>query len=102
MNYCAVTWFLYHQKQNYFEDSLSTLPLLTAFFAILSTLIQAFLMYFMDSPIVLSWQWMWSDLIKMSLWDALFAFIWFTIPLHSLPRAPQRRATFVLNKIKSR
>jgi rod shape-determining protein MreD len=100
MNYCVVTWILYQQKQNYFEDSLSTLPLLTAFFAVLSTLIQAVLMYLTNSPIDFSWLWVSSDLIKMSLWDALYAFMWFTVPLSLLPRPPQRRDSFLLNKIQ--
>lgn len=99
-NYCLVTWLLYKQRLNYFEDSLSTLPILTGFFAITSTLVQVALMSFMDSSIPLSWQWVKSDLIKMPLWDALYALIWFTIPLHFMPRAQPRRPTSVLHKIK--
>ncbi|MFZ0566065.1 MAG: hypothetical protein WAM28_07765 [Chlamydiales bacterium] len=80
INYCLVSFFLYGQTRNFFEDKLSTLPLMTALFSFLSTLISVILALCFDQKIVLSWKWSVTDLIGMSLFDALFALIFFSLP----------------------
>lgn len=102
INYCMVSWILYGQKRNFFEDSLSTLPILTALFAACSIILQTALMSFMDNPILISWQWFKEDLIKISLWDAFYAFVWFTVPSLFLPRTAKRRESIFLHKLKEK
>ena len=80
INYCLATWLLYDQKRNFFEDSLSTLPIMTFFFSVISTGIQAILLYIFEHGIAFSWEWAGTDLVIMPLCDAAYAFVSFTIP----------------------
>lgn len=100
INYCLTTWLLYKQKHHFFEDSLTTLPILAFLFSAFSTLLQSPLMDFIGHPSLISWSWFKIDLIKMSLWDAFYAFVCFTIPSLFLPRAPRQRNAFFLHKIE--
>lgn len=90
LNYCLVTTILYSQRQHFFEDSLSTLPIMCFFFAIVSTLIQIPLHHVFESPIVLAKDWWINDLIVMPGIDALYGFVWFTLPGLFLPRKSNR------------
>lgn len=74
INYCVVTAVLYEQRRHFFADSLSTLPLMTLFFAILSTLLQGGLLYLFEEQSLFSWSWVATDLLLMPALDALYAF----------------------------
>lgn len=91
LNYCIVTKILYSRKFLLFEDSISTIPLNTFFFAVLSTLIQVCLLNAFGKDIVISWQWIKSDLFWMSLWNACYAIVAFSIPSFFLPKPPHKR-----------
>lgn len=80
MNYCLTTLFLYRYKFHFFEDRLSTLPIMTLGFACLSTLIQIAIFYTIGKPLSLSWEWMTNNLFFSPLQDALYAILAFTIP----------------------
>lgn len=82
MNFSFTTCILYRQRENFFPDSLSTLPLMTFFFSIISTLIQAALLFaFEQSPnLVPTLTWAWNDLILMPIADGAYAFILFILP----------------------
>ena len=80
-NTCLTTWILYRQKRNFFEDSLSTIPLMTLFFSITSTLLQVVLLYTLDRGIAISWMWAVTDLLVLPLADAAYALLFFTLPL---------------------
>lgn len=88
LNYCLTTAFLYGYKQHFFEDRLSTLPVMTFCFAILSTAIQVGILYGFGKPFTLSWEWIKSDLFWMPLQDALYAAaaVAFPLSLLSTPR----------------
>ena len=73
LNYTLASWILYGQTLNFFEDKVFTLPLMTAFFAILSTIISVTIAFFFAEPIHLSLHWLLTDLIAMPLFDALYA-----------------------------
>lgn len=75
LNYCIVCWILYGQTRNFFEDKASTLPLMTFFFSILSTLTSITLILFFSEPIPLSIKWVFTDLFCMPLYDATYAFL---------------------------
>jgi len=77
LNYCIVSWILYGQTRNFFDDKPSTLPLMTLFFSILSTLTSVTLFLFFSQPIVLSFKWAFTDLVCMPLLDATYAFLIF-------------------------
>ncbi len=67
LNYSIVCWVLYGQTRNFFEDKPMTLPLMTFFFSVLSTLTSAVLFLFFTTPVALSFKWLYTDLIGMSL-----------------------------------
>lgn len=73
LNYCVVSWILYGQTRNVFDDKPSTLPIMTLFFSILSTLASVILFFFFAQPVVLTFKWIFTDLICMPLFDAAFA-----------------------------
>ena len=70
LNYCLVCWVLYGQRHNFFEDKPFTLPLMTFFFSILSTLIGALTALFLSHPLHLSFRWFLTDFLCMPLFDA--------------------------------
>lgn len=80
INYLISTVLLYKQRENFFSDSLTTLPLMTFFFSILSTFIQFGLLFVFDHPIKMSTSWAFHDLLIMPGIDALFAFAVFILP----------------------
>ncbi|NGX58738.1 MAG: hypothetical protein K940chlam3_01646 [Chlamydiae bacterium] len=90
LNYCLTISLLYSQKQYFFEDSLSTIPIMTFFFAVISTILQVPLYALFEKGIPLSQDWIIKDLLVMPLIDALYGFIWFTLPAIFLPRNPKR------------
>jgi len=73
LNYCLVCMFLYGQKRNFFEDKLSTLPLMTFLFSLLSTLFALVLSFFCGISYSLTLNWVATDLIGMSFVDSLYA-----------------------------
>lgn len=91
VTYWITTAILYRLKQQFFEDKLSTLPVMTFFFAIFSTIIQAILLNAMGVTLHLTGQWVVTDLLMYPLADALYALLWFAIPSYLLRRRPQSR-----------
>jgi hypothetical protein len=55
---------------------------MTFFFAIGSTLIQTILLFIFEKGIAISWGWGVTDLLLFPLFDALYAFLWFTLPAY--------------------
>lgn len=80
INYCCVAFLLYGQTRNFFEDKLSTLPLMTFLFSILSTGFLAIGALFLQRGYPLSWTWVATDLIGMPGADALYALLVFSLP----------------------
>jgi rod shape-determining protein MreD len=80
VNYCIVSGLLYGQTRNFFEDKLSTFPLMTFFFSFFSTLLSVFFSFFTGFEHPLSLLWIATDLIGMSVVDALFALFAFSLP----------------------
>lgn len=80
LNYSLTIAILYHQKRNFFADSISTLPLMTYFFGVISTVVQVILLYIFESPLPFSWRWVFIDLFLMPAADAAYAFVCFLFP----------------------
>ena len=96
LNYCLTTAILFPQKRNFFADRLSTLPLMTFFFAVLTTLIQWCLMYIFEKQVIFSIKWCFTDLLAMPCADALYAFSVFIIPGMIFRRSPKRGKDYFL------
>lgn len=91
LNYCLTSEILYSQKRHFFEDSLSTLPIMTFLFVFISLLIQIGLLYLLGQGMLLSWESTISDLLWIPLCNAFYAGLAFTLPTLCLPKAAIRR-----------
>ncbi|MCH9631766.1 MAG: hypothetical protein S4CHLAM6_00830 [Chlamydiae bacterium] len=92
LNYWASAWLLRFFKPFYFEDKFLTLPLLTVFFAQISTLIYVFSMNFFFLKMQLSLSWVFTDLVLYPIFDGCYAVLVFSIPLYYLNKLlPQKR-----------
>jgi len=90
LNYCLATALLYSQKQHFFEDSLSTVPIMCFLFALLTAVIQVPLHTLFESKVTLAKDWWLNDLVLMPMVDALYGFVLFTLPGIFLPRKSKR------------
>lgn len=90
VGYFLTTLFLYRQRRHFFSDRSLTLPLMTAFFALLSTCMLWMLFYLLGEKPRLTWKMVPGDFFAMPLIDALYAFFFFTFP-RSLFGKPRRR-----------
>jgi rod shape-determining protein MreD len=91
MNYCCVTFLLYKQTRNFFEDKLSTLPLMTFLFSFLSTGFLALAALFLQRSYPLGWSWVATDWIGMSMADAAYALFVFSLPLELVAQIRKMR-----------
>ncbi|MFQ5728737.1 MAG: mreD [Waddliaceae bacterium] len=80
MNFTLTTWILYGRRRHFFADNASTLPIMTFFFSVVSTIIQGILLNTFEGHFQMSWEWLFSDLAVMPLLDASYAFLIFILP----------------------
>lgn len=86
LNYVLTTRCLYNQKRNFFEEKLTTLPLMTFLFSLLSTAIGATLLFFFARSIPFSIKSLLTDCLLMPVCDALYAFALFSLPFQILKK----------------
>jgi hypothetical protein len=98
LTYCLGGAYLYRSKLHFFEDALSTLPVMTFCFACLTSLIQAGVFFAMGEQFFLSWEWLKSDLFWMPLQDAVYAFLAFTLPALVLSKMRRHYYLFLINR----
>lgn len=91
MNYSLVTLVLYGQRRNFFEEKISTLPVMTFFFSFLSTLLSPLLHFFCGRMVLLQGAWVLSDLVCMSCLDGLYALLFFSLPFQLTNRIRKMR-----------
>lgn len=82
--YCLSTLFLYRYRFYFFEDRLSTLPLMTISFSCLSMVIQVLIFLVTSRTFSLSWEWLFNDLVLIPLQTAGYAIFAYTLPLIAL------------------
>ncbi len=80
LNYALTLALLSRHKYNFFEDNLSTLPLMTFAFSFLSTISGRILSLFFGTWGELSFGSLFTDFLVMPLFDSLFAFLLFSLP----------------------
>jgi rod shape-determining protein MreD len=76
----VTTFILYEQRRNFFADTLSTLPIMTFFFSVISTLVDLVISYSLLHKQLFSLDWVLCDLLIMPAFDALCALICFVLP----------------------
>jgi len=80
LNYTLTSAFLYSQRRNFFEDSYSTLPVLTCTYSFISTIIQILLLTLFENGVAFSWEFVKIDLLYLPILDGLYAFVCFSLP----------------------
>lgn len=80
LNYSFIIFVIHQLRFYFFADSLTTLPLLTFLFSILSTVLHLLLYYIFGIPFSLNLAWLKTDLVYMPLLDALYGFAFFILP----------------------
>jgi len=88
--YIITTGVLRMQKKHFFEDSLSTIPLMTACFSFLSTLIHAIILDVFEQPLPIDGEWIRTNLLMMPFIDAAYGFFVFALQGFFLPRRKHR------------
>lgn len=78
--YVFTTYFLYSLKKNFFEDSFTTLPVMCFLFSVVSTLFNLLLLSLLDTPVVPSLSFLFTDLLLMPMGDMIFALLVFSLP----------------------
>lgn len=78
-NMCAIALIGYY-KRYFFSDSFSTLPVLTAIGACVSSIVTAVCIVLLDKAIILSAKLIFYDAVLMSLLDGFYALVIFTLP----------------------
>ncbi|MGE5196438.1 MAG: rod shape-determining protein MreD [Anaerolineae bacterium] len=86
LNYSLTTLLTYRQKKHFFEDKAFSLVLFSLILSCTSTAIQAILFNIfgakvLDAKVLFSWKFILTELVLMSFLDALYALLWFTLPM---------------------
>jgi len=79
-NFTITAALLYRQKQHFFSDKATTLPLMTFFFSLLSTLFHTFFVGMFEEKITVTRNWILFDLLLLPAYDGVFAFSVFILP----------------------
>lgn len=97
LSYTTTIYLVSRIRRHFFEDSLTTLPLLTFSFSVICTITTSLLMgAFYAMPLYLNKaDWIMSDLFLMPLADALYALAWFA-PLRFFVYHPKPRDSYIL------
>ncbi|KAF3361644.1 Uncharacterized protein PHSC3_001767 [Chlamydiales bacterium STE3] len=80
VSYSLSSALLYSQRRNFFEDSLSTLPGLTFLYSIVNSVIQLLFLIIFEKGVTISPEFVMIDLLLLPFLDALYAFIFVSIP----------------------
>ncbi len=81
LNYVLTTALLYRLRSLFSAERPFHLSLFTALISLFSTLFQLILLFLFDRRVPFNGKWIFADLFAMPLVDALYAFVWFAVPL---------------------
>jgi len=98
INYCLATFCLHRFQLHFFEDRLSTLPVMTFGFTSLSALIQVLFFSLINRPFALTWHWFFNDLLLIPLQAAIYAIFAFTLPSLMIRSFKRRYLLFRLSR----
>ncbi len=98
LNYSIICFVLFRIKNHFLHDQPLHLSLFTALISIASTLLQLLLLFLFDRRVPLVGRWIFSQLIAVSMVDALYAFVWFSAPLALVNKIRQIWVVFWLRR----
>ena len=98
LNYCFTTYFVYQKKKYFFENNITNIPVLTGIFSLTSSCLQAIFLYILGFHFSLSFAWVFTELICMTVFDSAYAFLFFTLPFILLKMQTKKTKTFTLKR----
>ena len=96
--FTLTTAILYRQKRHFFADSISTLPLMTFLFSLISTLIHVILIHLFENSLPFSTIWLIKDVIIMPILDGIFAFSLYVLPFILFGKPARRGKDYFLQE----
>lgn len=81
LNYTVVASFMYRFRSYFHYDQPLHLGIFTLIISFCSTLLQLFLLFLFDRRVPFTGQWALADLFLMPIADAVYALLWFALPL---------------------
>lgn len=90
LNYCLTTLTLYGYKTHFFEDRLSTLPVMSLCYSCLSNFIQSCLLLIIGNPFHFSWEWVQADIFSIPLQTSLYSMLAFSGPMAMMAHMKRR------------
>ena len=82
LSYSLITLLLYRFNRYFFEEKLHALALFALLFSFLSSAIELLFLFASHKSSLFSPRILVTDLFLMPLLDAVYAFLWFTCPMH--------------------
>ncbi len=100
LNYTLTIYLLFYFKYYFFEDSLSTIPIMTILFSYISAILLLFILYALNSQNIMSWEWVKLELIQKPISNAIYAVLAFTLLSLIFPRRTKKTPKLI--KFKGR
>lgn len=91
LTYTLTTAVLYPQRRYFFADRLTTLPLMTGLFSLISTGLLVFCVEVLEGQKLVTWSFIYTDFMVMPLYDTVYALAIVTLPQSLYRMARQRR-----------
>ncbi|MBI2743192.1 MAG: hypothetical protein HYX48_04670 [Chlamydiales bacterium] len=79
--YCLTALLIYHQRRHFFADKPLALTLFTLIISLVAGSLELVFLHALDSRLPINWRLLITDLVGMSVLDALYAFLCFTCPM---------------------
>ena len=96
--YCLTTHLLYRRKRHFFSDRVTTLTIMTFLFALTATLLFWIVLYLLGDKTEFSIKIIFGDFIVMPFFDALYAMIFFTLPVLFFGKRLRRGSDYFMRK----
>jgi rod shape-determining protein MreD len=97
LSYALTALLLYRAKKHFFEDRLTTLPIMTFFFSMIAAALQWMLLLILDRHIIpLSFTFILTDWVAMPLLDMAFAAISFSLPIFLFGKPVRKGSDYFL------
>lgn len=88
--YVGSSLLLYHLKVFFFEDGITTLPILSYLYAVMFSLLEILILAFSKQLPQLTLPKVLDHLFVIPLANIIYAFVWFSLPVYWLRRRPGR------------
>ena len=82
---------LFYRQKKYFKETPLNISIFTVLISFVYTLLNVVLLYVLEGGIKITFTWFLTDFIGMSLFDGIYAFIFFALPLKMIELLKKRK-----------